>query len=150
VTFDRPVWLLLLSALPVLWWLHRLIAAPRVLTVASVEALRGVVTGTPADRPSRRWDVELALLLAAVCCLGLAAAGPRLATAAPSVLIVVDTSSSGDLLGVDGVALRRSALVAAEAALVATGVAKDVELLELGSSAPPLRRAMEDLAAPLP
>jgi len=150
VTFDQPLWLLLLSAVPVLWWLHRRISAPRVTVVASVAALRGALAETSGDRPRRRLDPELLLLLSAAVCLALAAAEPRFATDSAAVLVVVDTSPSGDRLGTDGAALRQSALLQVQRVLAASGDDVLVELFELGSRGPPTARRVSDMARDLP
>jgi hypothetical protein len=134
VTFDQPLWLVLLTAVPLVWWLHRRIAMPREVRVSSVEALRGAASNSPSARPRRRLDVPLLLLLSGVICLSLAAAGARLGTNSPSVLVVVDNSASGDQRGTDGTRLRDSALRSTALAIAAAGPDLMVEVLGLGSA----------------
>jgi len=145
VTLDQPLWLLLLVAAPLLWWLHRRISAPRVMLVASVEALRGAVSESPADVPRRRFDPELCAWIAGVACLALAAAGPRRVAGTPSVLVVVDMSASGDQLTANGETLLHSALAAVRRDLKELDADLGVETLELGMADTPVRGELDDL-----
>jgi len=100
VILASPGWLALLLALPVLWWVHRLLARPPVVRVASVLLYREAVTQDEAAAPRRRVDPLLACLLGAVSLLALSAAGIGVAAAdRPSVLVVVDDSFSMQAVG---------------------------------------------------
>ncbi len=95
MTLAAPGWLLMLLALPVLWWFHRRLAAPRDVVVASLLLVPATGEGAPATRSARSRDTALALLLGAIAVLAIAAAGPRLAQAERAViLVVVDGSVS--------------------------------------------------------
>jgi hypothetical protein len=105
VTLDRPWALLLVAALPVLWWLHRRAAPPQVVRVASLLPFR-TAGGVPARQPRRAFDLVLASLLAAAALLALSAAQPRFGSIAESVYVVLDESPSGTARPAD--ALRRA------------------------------------------
>ncbi len=168
MTLDRPSWLLLLLALPLLWWLHRRLRAPREVVVAAVAALRGAHVQTARGAARRVLDVDLALLLAAVALLALSAAGLRTGGDGAAILVALDTSASmrvrpggaggEDLLGLAWrVARERAANAAPDADLVVVDldVPQNAERMPVsGAPAPPPtasggRGGVDDLPASL-
>jgi hypothetical protein len=102
VSFDRPAWLLVLVALPLLWWLHRRRAAARIVRVASLLPFPALDATASSHAPRRRTDVVLALALSAATALAFGAASPRIGTHdAGSVYVVVDVSASMSAAGCD-------------------------------------------------
>jgi Ca-activated chloride channel family protein len=94
VRLAEPFWLLLLLAVPLLWWWDR--ARPR-LAWSSIRLFDGV----PANWVSRSRGLPLMLRLAAVGCLVLALARPqvvggetRIAGKGVAIVVVMDQSSS--------------------------------------------------------
>lgn len=98
MTLDTPAWLLLLGAVPVVWWLHRTASRPGVIVVASVDLFRGARTDASV-RPRRAADAALACILGAIGLLALCAAGPGIGAASDDeVLVLVDRSASMEAL----------------------------------------------------
>jgi aerotolerance regulator-like protein len=143
VSFERPLALALLAALPLMWWLFRRRSAAPVVRVASLVAFRDAAGAVAASTPRRVFDWKLALLLAAAAALALAAAGPRWGTRAPAAFrVVIDDSASMGATTGDAVERARAALAAAEPGAVA-----DVVPLHGGAVA---RVAVREIVAPRP
>jgi hypothetical protein len=95
LTFERPLALTLLAAVPLAWWFHRRRSGAPVVRVASLLAFHGAATTTPSAAPRRAFDLRLALVLGAMTLCALAAAAPTFgAIVAPAFYVVVDKSVS--------------------------------------------------------
>jgi hypothetical protein len=95
IAFLNPLWLIVLAALPILWWLLRVTPpAPRRARFPAIRLLLGLQPReeTPAQTPL--WLLLLRLLIAALIILALAHPllnpGARLATTGPVVIVVDD------------------------------------------------------------
>ncbi len=125
MTFDRPLALLLLLAVPLLWWLHRRMRGPLEVVVASV--LPFIAAADPDAHVARRrpLDIELFCLLGATVALSAAAAGVVFGGAEPRIAVVMDESASMLALRESGRTGLGEALARVERA------AGDTELLRL-------------------
>lgn len=97
MTLDRPVMLLGLASLPILWLLARAAWQRRELAVASLFIWRRLDLAEDAPREKRRRSDRLLFLRMAVALFAvLAAAGPRLGpgTSPPELQVVIDDSLS--------------------------------------------------------
>lgn len=95
LSFVSPWLLLALAALPVLWWLLRLIPpAPRRLSFPAIRLLFGLHPREETPHRTPPWLIALRLLLAALVILGLAHpvinSGERVAPGRPLLLVVDD------------------------------------------------------------
>ncbi|HEX9461346.1 MAG TPA: DUF4159 domain-containing protein [Alphaproteobacteria bacterium] len=95
IAFLGPFWLIVLAALPILWWLLRVTPpAPRRARFPAIRLLLGLRPReeTPAQTPL--WLLLLRLLIAALIILALAHPllnpGARLATTGPVVIVIDD------------------------------------------------------------
>ncbi len=129
MTFAAPAWLVLLAAVPLLWWLHRRLRRPREVVVASIAPFRGDVEVSSSAAPSRPWDVELWLVLGAAALLALAAAAPELGGSdTPELRVVGDVSWSMRVR--NGTSSTARELAAAVKALDASATLVAIDLLE--------------------
>ena len=134
MTFDRPLLLALLVAVPILWWLHRRRREPVVVRVASVLPFRGGADAVPPASRRRAAAWALALLAIAAGALSLAAAGPSFgATARDAILVVVDDSASMGASLADGTTVLRDALSRAAALLARAAPPAEIHVRTLGS-----------------
>jgi hypothetical protein len=95
IAFLSPIWLLMLAALPILWWLLRVTPpAPRTALFPAIRLLLQLKPKeeTPAQTPL--WLLLLRLLIAALVILALAHPllnpGAQIATTGPVVIVVDD------------------------------------------------------------
>ena len=120
MTFDRPILLLALLSLPVLWLLSRMIHERRVAPVSSLLLWRRLgLSPEPPRETRRRSDRLLLLRLAAATAVSLGLAAPRfsLREAPPVLLVVRDaTPSMGAFAGEADAAIERIRQAAPEGA----------------------------------
>ncbi len=143
MSLGVPLALAGLAALPLLWWLHRRRARPRVVVLPSLMFLRPEAEAARRPRP-RRVDLELLAALLAAALLVLGAADPRLAreTTGRRVRVVV---SGGAPLEARGARARVDAALAALRA--GLGPDDEVKVHTLPPEAGGPRPALEEVLA---
>jgi hypothetical protein len=95
MSFETPLALALLLAVPIAWWLARARRGAPVVKVASLLAFTGAAETSPSAAPRRAIEVRLVLVLTAMTLAGVAAAGPAVGTSrAAEFYVVVDDSAS--------------------------------------------------------
>lgn len=102
MSFERPLALLLLLALPLLWWLHRRLRGPVEIVVASLLPFVGAPANEARAAQRRTLDGELVCTLLAATALAFAVAAPVTGSRQQHLIVVHDNSPSMHALRVSG------------------------------------------------